>query len=174
MTRVSRLSNALNYGIVLKSGVAIEKLTERVDTCFIIEEPLMWIDVGVVRNHWEIGVMCGSSNAARGSSGFLISTSSSDAILIYNGYFNGSKFVYDNDGEIREARVLAMSKCSKNITVKDIAYNSIERIRKHPYRLFYDNCHNNALYEYLNIIGEIPHKELINITNTKIGLRMFK
>ena len=91
MTRVSRLSNALNYGIVLKSGVNIEKLSERVDTCFIIEEPLMWIDIGAVRNHWEIGVMCGSS-------GFLISTSSSDAILIYNGYFNGSKFVYDNDG----------------------------------------------------------------------------
>lgn len=174
MTRVNRLSNALSYGIVVKNGVDIDKLSQKIDTCYIVEEPLMTVDVGAIRNHWEIGVMTKSLNAACGSTGFLLSTSSADAILIYNGFFDGSKFIYYDDGEVREGRVLAMSKCSKNITVKDIIYDSIERIHKHPYRLFYDNCHNNALYEYLNIIGEIPHKELINIANKGTGWRMFK
>ena len=163
----SQMKTAENNSIILHENVRIDELKGNVVKCFLLEEPLTFIDVGLSRNHWEIGVRTDSEND------FLISTSSQNSIEIFKGQFDGRFFRYGYKNKMdRKTNIVCCSECNP-IKLTEVIYSELERIKLHPYKLFYDNCHNNAVYQYLNIIGAKPHKELINIVNKKNGFRLF-
>lgn len=156
-----------NNSLIIHENVDYNDLYKEAIYCFILEENLIYFDIGLPRNHWEIGLLINDKD------GFLISTSSHNCIEVFKAQYDGKHFKYGYKNKLdTNARIISMSTC-KSIKVIDVLRNELERIKKHPYKLLYDNCHNNALYQYLNIISETPPKELINIVNKKNGFRLF-
>lgn len=163
----AQMKKCENNTIIIHENISYEDLNKEAIYCFMLEENLIGFDIGLPRNHWEIGLLFNENE------GVLISTSCHNSIEVFKGSYNGRCFKYGYKNNLNlSTRVISMSQC-QNIKIIDIIKLELERIKKHPYRLFYDNCHNNSLYQYLNIISEKPSKELITIANKKIGFRMF-
>lgn len=155
-----------NNSLIIHENVNYDDLYKNVSYCFMLEENLISFDIGLPRNHWEIGLLINDFE------GFLISTSSHNCIEVFKGIYDGRYFKYGyKDSLNTKTRIISMSSC-KSIRVIDVIREELERIKKHPYRLLYDNCHNNALYQYLNIISEKPPSELIKIVNKKYGFKI--
>ena len=167
MSNFKRMSIAEHHSLIIHENVNINDLNDIAIRCFLLEESICCIDIGLSKNHWEIGILTNKNN------GFLISTSSSNAIEVFRGCFDGKHFKYGYEKNMdRKTNIISTSKCNP-IKINTIIYSELNRIKNHPYSLLYDNCHNNAMYQYLNIIGEKPNKELINILNRKYGFSMF-
>ena len=145
----------LNHSIVIHDGIDFNDLFETSQMVFLLEEPLS-IDVGTNKNHWEIGILTKNN-------GFLISTAFTNTIEVFNGKYDGKFFRYGYTETLdRKAKVLSMSPC-KELPVVKILKEELERIKKHPYKLLIDNCHNNAIYQYMNIIEGEPPIELLKV-----------
>ena len=162
------MSIAENNSIIFHENVDINDMNDNVIFCCLLNEPLIFsMNLGLTRDHWEIGLTTNTNKH------FLISTSSSNSIEVFKGQYDGSVFRYGYKNNMdRVTKIISFSKC-KPIKIIEILYKELDRIKSHPYKLLYDNCHNNAIYQYLNIIQEIPNKELINIINKKHGFSIF-
>ena len=160
------MANTLKFSLILH-GVDTDDLNIVANECYFLEEQLIF-DRDLPRNHWELAI--GNEHKT-----FLISTCAENGLEVHNACLeNGCvRYFYNDARDYTEhfANILSYSKIEP-IKIKDLINVMLERIKKHPYRLFYDNCHNNALYGYMQF--GVPNNDLVDIVNKKYGIKLLK
>lgn len=155
------MQRALRFGLVLHD-IETDDLNIVADQCFFLEETL-FISNDIPRNHWELAI--GNDQKM-----FLISTCAENGVEVFKAKFQQGHIFYAYEDRFdQKANIIGFMKIEP-LKVKDLIQRLIRRSKQHRYKLFYDNCHNNALFGYMQF--GVPNERIVNIVNKKYGLKL--
>lgn len=162
---LNQVRKAMYHSTILHD-ISPNELNTKITELYLLEET-MYISNDIKRSHWEVGLW-------NGKNGFLVSTFRQNGVEVFHGFPSGNKFIYCRYSDLMPegSANICSNKKIEPITLIDYVNTVIDRIKKHPYSMLYDNCHNNSLYGYM-VYAE-PNSNMVDIVNKNYGLGLFK